>query len=133
MKRIFLGLIPLPRFLLVSIFKTSPKNGTAPAPRSSTTLQNLTKNWNRSRSQEQQYCLKPSQKRNRSTFQEQSYSSKPHQKLEPPHLPGAILLFKTPPKAGTAPPPRSTAVIQNHTNNSNRSNSQEENYCSKAH
>ena len=81
------------------LFEASAKTGTAPATRSKTTLQHLTKTWNRSNSWEQHY------------------SSKPHQKLEPLPLLGAALLFKTSPKTGTAPAPRSNSTVKNQAKN----------------
>ena len=77
------------------LFKTlSTNGGTAPPPRSNSTIQNPTQIGNRSTSHEQHCCFEP------------------HQNQEPLHLPGAPLLFKTPPQMETAPPPRSNSTIQ---------------------
>jgi hypothetical protein len=96
------------------LFKTPPNTGTAPSPRSNATVQNPTKSWNRSTSQE--HCC----------------YSKPHQQLEPLQLPGGKLLFKSTPTAGTSPTPRRNTTVQNPTRKWNRSTSQEQQDCSKA-
>ena len=93
------------------LFKASAKTGTAPATRSKTTLQHLTKTWNRSNSWEQHYSSKPHQKLEPLPLPGATVLFKTKPKTEPLPFSGAILLFKTPPKTGTAPPPRSTAWL----------------------